>query len=442
VLLHQASYAEWSADPVDLALTVLATAVLLRPLSLAPFAALLFLQIVDLVLELPWVSNHWLFAGCAAATILAALAQRRVLQRWEPLDRDALLESFAPWVRLQLVVLYAFAVLHKLNFDFLDPDTSCAAVHSDALMEALAVPLPAGPTRQAVITLTLAIEVLVPIGLTFRRTGAAAMLLGGVFHGAIGLNLDVAPFYNFSSLVFACYALFLPEDFLAALRQRLDGLAASLRRRPLQALRWARRLLAAGGLLLVLSGVWVGQSWSLDANLLRSLWALYTFGLMALVVLGYAGTARGRVPLMGRPAGLAIFPALLILNGLSPYLGFKTETSFGMFSNLRTEGELGNHLFLRRAPRIASLQEGLVKVLDSSDPGLRRVSRSPLLFVFFEFRDYVSRRPEASVRYLRRDRLFEVARVADDPLLSHPTSPWARKLLIFRLVDPRGRCRH
>ena len=44
-----------------------------------------------------------------------------------------------PWVRTQLLVLYGFVVLHKLNSDFFDPTTSCAAVHSNALVEALGI---------------------------------------------------------------------------------------------------------------------------------------------------------------------------------------------------------------------------------------------------------------------------------------------------------------
>lgn len=439
MLLHQASYAEWSADPVDLALTLLACAVVLRPSWTTPFALLLAAQVVDLGLELPWVSNHWLFAACAAATILAARAWRRVSNPGRATDRDALFDSTAPWLRLQLLVLYAFAVLHKLNADFLDPDTSCAAVHSDALVEALGLPLPAAATRQAAIALTLAVEAAVPLGLVFRRSAVPAMLLGGVFHGAIGLNLDVAPFYDFSAVVFACYVLFLPDDFPEALRRRVDELGA----RPRRALRALRRALVAAGLLGVLAGIGLGEGASLPGNATRALWALYTAGLMALAVLGQRrSTARGRPRLLGAPAALALFPSLLVLNGLCPYLGLKTETSFAMFSNLRTEGELGNHLLLRRAPRLAAFQEGLVKVLDSSDPGLSRFARSPLLFVFFEFRDQASRRPEASVRYLRHGRVHDVPRIADDPLLAEPPPAWQRRLLLFRLVDPAGRCRH
>ena len=139
---------------------------------------------------------------------------------------------------------------------------------------------------------------------------------------------------------------------------------------------------------------------------------------------------------------MAAFPALLLLNGLCPYVGLKTETSFAMFSNLRTEGDLGNHLFLSNVPRVAAFQNDLVELIDSSDPRLARLAETPLRMIFFELHAYLHHRPELRVRYRQAGRIVDVRRVGDDPIFSQPPNALQRKLLAFRPVDPRGFCQH
>lgn len=432
VLIHQGSYGDWATDPLDLALTGAATLVVVQPRRLWALVALLILVVADVAVELPWISNHWLFAAFVSATLLAAIVRPGRFGAGAR-DREAVYETFAPWARLQLLILYGAAVLHKLNSDFLDPEKSCAAVQSSALFEMLGLPASSNGVILTAIYGTLAVEIAIPMLLVFRRTRWLGIAIGIVFHGALGLNTLVAPFYNFSSMLFASYSLFLPDNYPAVLRQNL----------PAPVRRYGAWIVGAAVLLAVGFGVLSGAAWPRNSDALRGLWALYCTAL--LLPFAAAGMREGSGnggPLIGRSRALAIFPALLLLNASSPYLGLKTETSFAMFSNLRTEGELGNHLLLRGLPQLFGYQQALVEVLGSSNPGLNRVANSRMRFVFFEFRAYTSQHPNASVRYRRGDRTHRVARVADDPLLSRPPSVWQRKLLHFRLVDTVGRCRH
>jgi len=280
---------------------------------------------------------------------------------------------------------------------------------------------------------TLAVEAAIPALLVFRRTGWLGIALGIVFHGALGLNTRVAPFYNFSSVLFASYALFLPDDYPEMVRKAI----------PPSTRRVATWILRAAVLAAVAFGLARGGAWPRDSDALRAVWAVYCAALLAwFAAAGWRSRSGGRVALIGRNPLLAVLPCLMLLNAMSPYLGLKTETSFAMFSNLRTEGDLGNHLLLAGLPQLASYQQPLVEVLDSSDPGLERVSKSPMRFVFFEFRAYTSRHPNASVVYRLGDQVHRVPRIADDPLLSSAPPTWQRKLLFFRLVDTTGRCRH
>jgi hypothetical protein len=139
-----------------------------------------------------------------------------------------------------------------------------------------------------------------------------------------------------------------------------------------------------------------------------------------------------------------IVPALMVFNGMNPYLGLKTETSFAMFSNLRTEGGRSNHFLVPASVQLFDFQHDLVEVTDSSDRFLRYVARDRGLIPYFELRARLSRAPMASVSYIRNGEKVSVERAADDPELARAIPYLARKLLHFRVVNGTGRegCRH
>ena len=64
---------------------------------------------------------------------------------------------------------------------------------------------------------------------------------------------------------------------------------------------------------------------------------------------------------------LWLFPLLITLNGFSPYLGSKTQTSFAMFSSLRAEDDRPNHFFLAGFPQIWDYQRDVVEIVRSEN---------------------------------------------------------------------------
>jgi hypothetical protein len=141
-------------------------------------------------------------------------------------------------------------------------------------------------------------------------------------------------------------------------------------------------------------------------------------------------------------------PALLVLNGMSPYLGLKTETSFSMFSNLRTEGKQPNHLFVPSWIKLTALQDDLVEVSASDNRVLQDYANSKSLLPYFEFRRECSGiRGDFWVDYRRngvRVHFDRTKNVSSDPALVKP-QPWLlTKLLVFRPVDagPHAHCSH
>jgi len=128
---------------------------------------------------------------------------------------------------------------------------------------------------------------------------------------------------------------------------------------------------------------------------------------------------------------LVVLPLVVFLNGLTPYVGLKTETAWAMFSNLRTEGGRTNHLLVPARAQIFGLQRDLVQVTGSSDRYLQSLARKGQLVPYFEIR----RRPDASVSYVRDGVERRFARVSDDPAFSSAIPRMVRRLILFRPVD-------
>ena len=141
---------------------------------------------------------------------------------------------------------------------------------------------------------------------------------------------------------------------------------------------------------------------------------------------------------------------LLFLNGLSPHLGFKTETSFAMFSNLRTEGGYSNHFIIPVEAQIFDYQQDLVTILSTNHRHLEfRASESGLV-PYYSLRYDVSRVASAGVKnfqvsYIHEGKRHDLENAETHPELSRPYSVWLRKIMDFRQVlDDRSRdkCTH
>jgi hypothetical protein len=148
-----------------------------------------------------------------------------------------------------------------------------------------------------------------------------------------------------------------------------------------------------------------------------------------------------------RWAPLGVIPLVVALNGLSPYVGLKTETSWAMYSNLRTEVH-PNHFLVPVSAKVFGYQDDLVEILDTSLPALAEYVGGDVRLTFFEFRRMCSAATgdfDVSYRRHGEDRTLEiVAGVASDPAVCR-AHPWLLgKLLRFRPVDTgaQARCRH
>jgi hypothetical protein len=408
------SYHEWGRGRWVI---ITALWVLLQPRSTLALVALAAAGLVHVVLAPPLISNHQLFAGLVDATILASAAALALSRRRLELSAAALYGAVAPAARLALLGMYFFAVFHKLNRDWFDPAFSCGAAFSRAPSAHLAW-LP--PT--AAITAALGSEILIPVLLAIRRTRYAGLLLGALFHVALSLN-PFEPFYNFSSMLLASFVLFADPVWLGRVVDRVG----------------ARTLRRAAWTLAALLFACAVLRWHDPRPTARDpflvLWTVYASVLIGGFIVLLARD-RPRWP-VGRQAfrlmhpALALLPALVILTGVTPYLGLKTELAFAMYSNLRTEGGRSNHLIIPASWQIFDYQRDLVQVTASSDRALQATANKHEQIPYFELR----RHPTASVSYVRAGVAHSFDHIRDDP--HNPGTPsWiASKWLIFRPVS-------
>ena len=406
---------------------------LLRPASPWRLALLAVVQIHKTWVWSPLVSNHWIFTAIVGATFLAAFGLLVLRQRRLGVPAGDVYRLFAPAARLELLLLYFFVVFHKLNSSFLDPDTSCAAAFLAAQFPGL---LPDTPFAGGLaIAITIGFEAAIPLLLLFRRTRYAGILVGVAFHAGIALN-PLEGFYNFSAMLFAAFTLFLPGDLVPRARARWQAARSAGQR-----LAFGLRAAAAAGIpaALLLLVLWPAPV----RDPVVAAWVLYAGAVIALLaVFRQEASSSGASGALFRPGSpvLLLFPVLTFVNGASPYLGLKTETSFSMFSNLRTEGGVTNHLLVPAGTQIFGYQRDLVAVTGSTDTFLQRLAERRLLIPAFEVR----RKGFGSVSYVRDGVEVTVDPVSEDPRFAERPPALMRKLLIFRPVTPGAQqpCRH
>jgi hypothetical protein len=447
-LVHQETFDHWleSGSIPGLALTVVTGLWLLRPRSLGWMVAALSLNIAYSIRNLPYFVNHLFFEDVVNLTILVVVLGV-VLEQWrdgqgvDAAARDRIFDRLTPLIRVEVLLLYAFATLAKLNTAYLDPEVSCGALLADELIPTAL--RGSGPlvdfVRFASIGVSILAEGTIPLLLLFVRTRHWGITFALVFHLLLGLHPHQG-IYSFSTLIYTHLFLFTDRRWQGGLQSMLRSVGP------------ARFCLAAGALVLGGATVMFGGLWALGFERrfgfsLWFVWSVLAASLYWLLVARTRGPEDGPPSVAARPSPwLWILPLLVVLNGLCPYLGLKTETSFTMFSNLRTEEGRTNHLFVPTALQWGSYQRGLVQVLASDHPSLHQLRdwllpRFELERLLFEAEGDVQatvRTPTGILVVRKRDGVLEGY---DRP----PRYSWAwGRVLLFRPVTPTGKmlCTH
>jgi hypothetical protein len=437
LILHQLWWFGFEVFSAHFVVVVAALWTMLRPTSVRRFLTMVAAEAVSVALDMPDVGSHTLLVLVSCACVVAYAAWTTARRRRLP-DPGALFERIAPFLRVQLLVVYAAAAIAKMNTAFFDGAVSCAAALSGRVAWFDPSLLDGAWRIAPAIYGTVTIEVALPLLLAVPRTRLLGLALGGGFHTVLALAGNVP----FSALALALYVAFLPPDTPS----RLRALAAE---RPGLG-RWAGRAQRRAGsrvVLPVLIGCWLAAAviFASEPTLGRALISngarllVVALALSAALLLGLA-LRRGGPRLRSRGSlrvGHPIFVVgilVLVVNSLSPYLGLKTESSFTMFSNLQTEQGAWNHAFIPEAVRVFPYQDELVRVTDSNDPALARRTAGGSRVVLFELERYVRSHPGTSATYASTALDGAATRATGSSSAGSPATPILDRVVKFRDV--------
>jgi len=455
MLIHKTQLWEGLSQPLPLATTALCVMLLFRPAS----ARLLLLFAVATLLEATWYApfyflNHMVYVAFVCFGIVGAFVSIYWRERRVPSSVHELEAILFPLFRAGLYVMFAFVVLHKSNAGFFDSVVSCALDHFGKLTAQLPwIPSAESLRIEAALPLLAWLaEGSIAVLLFFKRSRQLALYLAFGFHYLMAIN----GYQGFSAFALSMYVPFMPvglhKQVAAAYhvaRARFHG--ATL-------LKTVLVLIALFTVAMTL-GHATGRTYQMER--VGRWWYLAA---SPLIFFAYAYLFSRRHPSNTWPAasvpGQVWQLALLVLfatQSFMPYLGLKTESSFSMFSNLRTEEGEWNHLFLPEWVKIGGFQDSLVLVTRADGMTLLRpwerdfipelVAEGPTLITEFEFKRQISAHCRAgqapiTLSYTTASRTYELADACQDPELSSGNGWVLEKFLWFRPVMRQQQCIH
>lgn len=442
---------------------LLGAPLLFFPTSVPLFALFVAVNTALAATKLPGIANHMMLSllvglGFGSAALYVLLRRKRSGNGPDSNAGTALVEWFdtvrTP-VGLTLLVVYFFTVFHKLNTAFLSAD-SCAEHLVRRGLERNGIPGVTlhPPFVQVLAVGTIVVETAILVAFAVPKWRRWGVLLGVGFHSVLG----AASFFDFATIVFALYLLFVPTRVFAGLAER----AAKL-------WEWALIAFAAHVAVSLLAGILGGPAGpeagvGLRWHLLQVItWALAVLPVMVLLIRAvFTGRRTGDAAdgpwpgwrFRGAPVLLLFVPLLAFVNGVTPYVGLKTTANYSMFSNLHVEGGTTNHL----VPGVTALQlapytRDLVTVYRIDEP--REVSirlpqwireQPPYVVPMLELRRLVASwrdegatgRRAVAVDYEQNGVRRAVPDVVADPVLGAPMPWWQTRLLTFRTFDSRS----
>lgn len=517
-LAHQLAFTFWTESWQGWVLVIATVAVIYQPACVLRFGFLALASMANLWHKLPFVPNHILYEGMLHLIMLISLAgfffagpgaaefakvrgawKSRILlvliaavvkalyfylpgiphgyvpgalttlfllvALWRALfgppsvgPGDDYLERVFPILRVAVVMMYVWAVIQKLNWDYFNPEVSCAAKLHIEIAAYFGGLIPTAPwTLMAAAVGSLVFELGIPILLLMRKTRFAGFVAAVVFHLWLSIH-PAAGIFSFTSLILAILVFFLPFSWGVQLQGLWDRQLNWLGRGDIARGRSRARALVVGVFFITLIiqatlYLTIERSYAVFHKANRvGFFAFFAWGcwigscylLAGWKARGGAGVLPGRA--RWSLAWVGLIP--ILLNGAYPWLGGRTQTSFSMYSNLRSEGE-GNHLFLKRID-LFKFQTDMIDVRESA-PNILGPSKRPRgiqqfanighhLIPWFEFRRLVSEMTgDFEVTYVRKGQELALGRKNGenygDPLAFEPLPLLQRKFLWFRRLE-------
>ena len=407
-------------------LLVFGFGLILNPSSRRIFVLAIVAFAIDGWQQAPLHSNHTILKNFLTITIiLAGIWHLLRGSGWDRFFRD-----FRPVGQTLLLIMYTFGIFHKINTDFLNPETSCAV----ALWREMPPPLvwiDNTAMHYLAIYGTFIAEGLIMLMLIVPRWRHLGICAGIGFHSLLALS-GYAMYPAFSTLSIVLHTLFI-----------LPAAAIQIT----QSNAWQyfdHRLRSAVGVFLLLVAFALISLFALlrDYNMVAYVWLILMLWPLTIIALnGSVSVQTDQTRFFWSPlTALNAVAVLFFLNAAGPYLGLKTAQSLNMFANLRLEGGVSNHLVFSNAPGPFRYLEDLVTITAASGSPTLEVAaqRTNTAFVYYQFLSLLDREaPDAKVAFMRGGIEHPLTTVADilavDGGMLH--SDKVRKFFHFRPVN-------
>jgi hypothetical protein len=423
---------------LDYAVLACCVALILQPRRLGLLALLAAAMAVQYIYRLPVASNNQTIAFFMNLAIVAIVAVAWLRNSSVEGARDDAYERLRVVARYLLATMYFYGIFHKINTDFLDPNASCAVALYKPLTQIVGLQDNL-LGRYGSIASTFIIEAITLTCLFWKRFFAVGLIIGLVFHYVIPISA-YSWYMDFSSLVLAFYVLTVPREVSIAFYSRGRDL---LQKFPSPStggtailaltLLFLLSTLLASSLRARAEGLAISEMMAWHSAWIV-IWAVVG-GVVMILLTAAALAALPYAPPRGQrqPAWIYLFPAVLFVSCLSPYLGLKTESSIAMFSNLHTEGGQTNHLVFARSLYLADYQREIATIEDSSSARMRRMADRNLGMVRLELERWMARHADDWVTFSLNGSRHERATATTFPLSD--SNVLERRLLIFKPVD-------
>lgn len=327
-----------------------------------------------------------------------------------------------------LLVMYFFGVFHKINTDFLNPETSCAVTLWREMPKPLSL-IDTPAMHYVAIYGTFIVEGILICLLFNRRTRHIAVVGGILFHLLLALS-NYAMYISFTTLAISLHCLFLNEE--SALKVQNSNFMKAVRERVMHPAYFVLAIV----LIMALAVVGLFRQYTLVTLLVLPILLPFCY-----VVIRYGSSDK---PLLNSDSRLSsrligtVLTFIFFMNCWAPYMGLKSAQAVNMFANIRLEGGVSNHLIMREAPGpfkylndVVTIDNphgnGKFKLLDSEQYGI----------VYYDVLAYLADNPDAMLSYTRKGikhkemTATKLKSEIDNSL--HP--PWFRKWFHFKNVE-------
>ena len=407
-------------------LFIIFSAVLLfiRPQSARCLWLLMLASTISAIVQAPVQSNHTIVRNF----VVLGYWMSFFYAMFRSLKWNDIFTNFTTAGQGSLLIMYFFGVFHKINTDFLNPDTSCAVVLWREMPKPLSL-IDSPIMHYLAIYGTFVVEGALICLLLNRRTRHIAVVGGILFHILLGLS-NYAMYISFTTLAIALHCLFLNEE--SALKIQSSNFMKAVRVRVMHPAYFVLAIV----LIIVLAIAGFFGYFTLVTLLVTPLLLPFCYA-----IIRYGDSKKPLLALEKRWSAQIIggvLTSIFFMNCWAPYLGLKSAQAVNMYANIRLEDGVSNHLIMRGAPGPFAYLDDVVTIDDSH--GIRKFNlpdSEQYAVVYYDVLAHLSDHPDAMLSYTRKGvkhSNMTSAKLSDE-IDSYIHPAWFRKWFHFKNVE-------